>query len=191
MNNFLLLGKTGVGKSSFINSTFGFAYANTDPYEPCTQIVEYFAHNTRYGDVCLIDTPGFADQNTKQDLKYWAMIDNYIKDKTIDAVLYLTRLDETRLRGEEKKILQMLVKRLHSHLWSKIWLILTFAAQIKPDDYGHTTFKRIALMEDYIDNLFEQVGQKFYGFQKYITIDNVKTNWHTELQPLSKILCRA
>ncbi|MEW6492750.1 MAG: GTPase [Cyanobacteriota bacterium] len=49
MRKFLLVGRTGVGKSSFVNATFGEYIAETSEFEACTKFVEHHAYNTPLG----------------------------------------------------------------------------------------------------------------------------------------------
>ena len=44
MRKYLLVGRTGVGKSSFINSVFGQYIAETAEYEACTRVLEHYAY---------------------------------------------------------------------------------------------------------------------------------------------------
>ncbi|MDO4756078.1 MAG: GTPase domain-containing protein, partial [Parabacteroides sp.] len=59
--NILILGKTGVGKSTLLNSVFGEDLAKTGSGKPCTEnIKEYFKENY---PIHLIDTKGLELKN--------------------------------------------------------------------------------------------------------------------------------
>ena len=102
MRTFLLLGITGSGKSSFVNSTFGIQLAETNAYQACTKVVKYFSRNTPWGDICLIDTPGMAEGEEESDGAYLSLIRKEVNLSEIDSLLYISRLNETRFRAEEK-----------------------------------------------------------------------------------------
>jgi predicted GTPase len=46
MRTFLIIGQTGVGKSSFINATFGEKTAEISEFEACTKLIEYYPRQT-------------------------------------------------------------------------------------------------------------------------------------------------
>lgn len=172
MFKFLLVGQTGVGKSSFINSTFGLNIAETSDFEPCTKYSKQYGYNTKFGDVCLIDTPGLGESNLDLDLKYLKRIK---KSNNLDGftTIYITPLNETRFRPSEKNTIQLLTQELGHSIWIDPWLLFTFAASVGKEKINITCNTRIKHISDYLHS----INQKFSGFKQIYLIDNINNEW--------------
>lgn len=188
MKKYLLVGRTGVGKSSLINATFGATIAKTSAYEACTKLPEYFSYGTPFGDLCLIDTPGLAESEISIDKHYLSLIKQNIKWNEIDSLLYVSRLDETRFRPDEKRTLQLLVDELGPSFWQNSWLILTFAANILPTQLEVASNNRTEQIRLFIHNAMSDYGFYFSGFRRILLIDNIKKKWTKNTLPISSFL---
>ncbi len=62
----LIMGASGVGKSSVLNACFGAHVANISHCLPCTQSISYFPATERC-PIHLYDTKGFETQSTNED----------------------------------------------------------------------------------------------------------------------------
>jgi predicted GTPase len=102
MRKFLLVGRTGVGKSSFINAAFGSYIAETSEYEACTKIVEHYAYKTPLGDVSLIDTPGLAEDDEACDEAYLSLVRAKVNLAQIYATIYVSRLERNSFSSRRK-----------------------------------------------------------------------------------------
>ena len=176
MKRFLLIGKSGVGKSSFVNAAFGLQLARWSRFEPCTKVVETYARSTEYGDVCLIDTPGFAEDGREVDLRYLELVKKELSRNSVDAILYVSRLDDKRFRGEDKSFIRLLSEKLGGAIWGSAWLIFTFCAEISPASLDETAKKRTEEIVEYLKSL--PSNRAFKGFHRNIMIDNIKENWY-------------
>lgn len=190
MKHFVLAGRTGVGKSSFVNTAFGGQLAKVDRYEACTKMVDYYARTTEYGDICLIDTPGLAEGNGEHDVTYLSMVKDRIKDLSIDAFIYVTPLHETRFRSEEQEALARITQVLGPAIWSSSWLVFTFAASVPDGDrtravdehlhHFHSLLARIARPGGFLGG--------YRGFRNVLLVDNKAPRWNATCRPLAAFL---
>jgi ribosome biogenesis GTPase A len=187
---YLVVGRTGNGKSSLINSTFGRHVARTHEFEACTTIVEHHALGTPLGNIVLIDTPGFAEGDHDDDLQRAKTIAEHVSLRDVFAVMYVTRLGETRVRADELRTLRALSRQFGEALWDKAWLVLTFAAEVAPsrrNDFAGA--RRSLLNEAVIDSLKAQSPLvSFVDFRRCWLIDNVVDDWCDDGVPLAQVL---
>ena len=190
MRKFLLVGRTGVGKSSFINAAFGSYIAETSEYEACTKIVEHYAYKTPLGDVSLIDTPGLAEDDEACDEAYLSLVRAKVNLAQIYATIYVSRLDETRFRPDEKRTLRLLTNRLGASIWNRSILVLTFAASIPNHQLEIVAEKRSQQIFEFIQNLTKEqdIDKKFQGFEQTWLVDNIVENWTSDGLPILSLL---
>jgi len=187
MRRFLVIGRTGVGKSSFINSAVGAKLAKTSPFEPCTATVERIAYGTAFGDVCLIDSPGLAEGDRSLDDDYMKSVKREVKIQELDSCLYLSRLNEHRLGGDERRVLNAITSHLGPAIWAKTWLVLTFAASLPSEIRLEAARNRVEQIEGYLRGIIP-APPGFKSFQTKMLVDNVTRNWMEGGAPLAQIL---
>lgn len=188
----MLVGKTGVGKSSFINFTFGEYLAQTSAFEACTKIVKHYAYNTPFGNICLIDTPGLAEDNTSLDKEYLKLVQSQVDLSQLDAIIYVTRLNETRFRPDEKQTLSLLTSELGPSIWNRSWLVLTFAASV-PDKYRQeVTQKRVEHIESFLQKITmkNRLSPPFKSFQVKLRVDNSVSSWGQKKVSILSVLTK-
>lgn len=187
---YLLLGRTGVGKSSFVNSTFGVSLARISAFEACTKVVEYYARETPWGDLCIIDTPGLAEDSIEQDLAYLKLINRSVNLFELNGVFYVSRLDQTRTPPDERRTIKLITKQLGRGIWERVWLILTFAASVSVIDRRKQTDSRThAIYVAINDAISEYDGlYGFEGFESILLIDNVVYEWCPSAKPVASFL---
>lgn len=188
---YLILGRTGNGKSSFVNSVFGKHVARTHAFEACTSIVEHYALNTPLGDISLIDTPGFAEGEELDDDLYRAKtIASHVQLGDVDVVLYVTRLDDHRLHADERRAIRAITRQFGQALWRKSWLIFTFAAEVESGRReAHVQERRSRLrlaIREAIGELDRPVT--FGEFQRCWLVDNLVADWCDDGVPLTTVL---
>lgn len=146
----LLVGKTGAGKSSTINSLFGAQVAPVSKYKPCTMTVEcYFfeIHGIRFK---IYDTPGLCDdlEEAGKDIRYLQTIKSRIH--SVDCVWYVSRLDDNRLAGDEKRAIRLFSLALGPQVWQNSIIIFTHAGKVEREEFLGDLLERGNLMREEI-----------------------------------------
>ena len=103
LNEFLLCGRSNVGKSSFINTVLGRKnYAHTSGKPGKTQTLNFYLLNNRF---YLVDVPGYgyAEVSKEKQRKFGLMIEEYIKERKNLKCVFL--LVDFRHKAQENDIL--------------------------------------------------------------------------------------
>ncbi|WP_339378098.1 GTPase [Calothrix sp. NIES-2100] len=130
---FLMVGRTGVGKSSTINSLFGENIAPEGKYDPTTMDVKSYEHQINNINFTIIDTPGLCDDipEEKNDQKYINLIKNKVKQ--IDSLWFVTRLDDSRVTADEMQGIKIISEAFTVNVWN--YAVIIFTRTDKADDY--------------------------------------------------------
>ncbi len=102
-DEFLLCGRSNVGKSSFINTILGRKnYAHTSGKPGKTQTLNFYLLNNNF---YLVDVPGYgyADVSKEKQRKFGIMIEEYIKERKNLKCVFL--LVDFRHKAQENDIL--------------------------------------------------------------------------------------
>ena len=129
--NIIVTGKTGVGKSTLINSLVGKQVTNEgDTLAPETMEVISHIANVSGVDVAIWDTPGLQD-GTENENKY---IDDMVtKCSDYDLVIYCTSMTESRFGvSDDIKAISVLTKSFGESLWKHAVFVLTRCNQVLP-----------------------------------------------------------
>jgi AIG1 family len=133
---FLLVGRTGVGKSSTINTLLGKEVAAVGGSVPVTsEVVSYSTEIV--GIPCrVVDTPGLCD-GKRMDDGYIDKIHAAVGADGVDCVWFVTPLTETRVRDDELTAIRTLTRAFGPALWERSVVVLTFADYLsKPARYA-------------------------------------------------------
>jgi predicted GTPase len=152
---FLLIGRTGVGKSSTINKLMGCDVAPVGDFEPQTMSVEEYKLPVSNVNFLVIDTPGLCDDLPEigNDINYIAKIKQKVKH--IDNILYVTPLSDTRIRSDEIRGIETITKAFGGKIWENSVIVFTFADAIVPDKYQYTFIERSRLMKQTIQKFVD------------------------------------
>ena len=131
----LVVGKTGIGKSTLINNIFKKKLAQPGSnLESKTKTVEVISNSINGTEVDICDTPGFRDGQDKDDEYMDVIIKNC---NNPDVILFCIRMDETRWTDDYKATILGLTNALGKSIWNNTVLVLTFADK----DYFNVTRK--------------------------------------------------
>ncbi len=180
--DYLLTGRTGVGKSSFINYLLREDAAEVHAYRPCTSRLEHYDLPC----VRLHDSPGLAEAGGRNDDAYLEMVESHIRNIRLYGLVYITPLSEPRFREEEQKALLKMTTRLGAKVWKSAWLVLTFAADVPAERKIEAARRRLGDLTAFLEDLTAKpgFGPRFDGFRAVLLVDNVVENWTSAGRPL-------
>jgi GTP-binding protein EngB required for normal cell division len=130
---FLLAGRTGVGKSSTVNSLMGQEIAPVGKYDATTMEVQDYEKEINGIKCTIIDTPGLCDDIPEKgnDQKYIEFIQNKVTQ--VDSLWFVTRLDDSRITSDEMRGIKVISEAFTPKIWQHAVIIFTRAD--KADDY--------------------------------------------------------
>ena len=135
----LVCGKTGVGKSTLVNSILradlvptGGPGSRSEPstaaLDSVTTRIEEVTGNVRGANIRVFDSPGLQD-GTDRDDEYLDMMSKVV-DRS-DLVLYCFEMTASRWLTADKIAIELITKRFGVEFWSKCVVVLTKANQFQ------------------------------------------------------------
>ena len=125
----LVIGVTGVGKSTLINNLLGEPVAAVGySVESATSLIGQYIGEINKVPVLVYDTPGLGDSRGIRDDDYLAKIKKVISD--VHVIIYCIKMTETRMHGGMIQAFQQYNKIGIN--WEKTVFALTFADAIIP-----------------------------------------------------------
>jgi predicted GTPase len=128
---FFVVGRTGWGKSSTVNSLVGKEVSKVNRYQAETADVVGFDFEINNIKATVFDTPGLCD-GSGNDQRYIDLIRS--KVRTPDSMLYVSRLDETRSENDLRAI-KIISYALGPIVWQYAVIVFTFANNIERSEY--------------------------------------------------------
>lgn len=142
---FLLVGRTGVGKSSTINTLMGCEVASTSDFEPETMEVKHYEAEINNIQFTVIDTPGLCDSLSEEfDHVYLEMMRS--EAKQIDLMWFVTPLNESRVRRDELDGLRLITEAFGKDIWQHAIIVFTCADLVNESKYQETFERRTELI---------------------------------------------
>lgn len=132
----LVLGKTGVGKSSTINSIFDETKVMTDAFYPATDSVQEIVGTFNGIKVSFIDTPGLLPSSAgtvRKNRKILYKVKKFLKKHPPDMVLYFERLDLINNGYSDFPLLKLITKVFGSAIWFNTILVMTHSYSALPE----------------------------------------------------------
>ncbi|CAI9758929.1 unnamed protein product [Fraxinus pennsylvanica] len=132
----LVLGKTGVGKSSTINSIFGNTNVTTDAFQPSTDQVQEIVGSVNGLRITFIDTPGLLPSSTnssRKNKKILLSVRRFVKKSRPDVILYFERLDMINSNYCDFPLLKLITDHLGHEIWFNTILVMTHSSSALPE----------------------------------------------------------
>ena len=130
----VVTGKTGSGKSSFIQALFLEGQKFERPAHTTkvhTRSMPIYSPSGQPVDMELIDTPGMealirvgTKANRKEHVKQVSSA-----FKSADIILFCVRMDD-KVRAEEVEMIRFMLKEFGTLMWTKVIFVLTFANRV-------------------------------------------------------------
>ena len=193
MINYIVIGNSGVGKSSFINNYIGKQVAKTGKYEETTNDIKRYTKKSK--NISLIDLPGLNFQQDSQtrsegeqrDIAYLRKLIEVTKQFTIHGIIYVTAF-HPRLSSAERETLRLIAKELPNHYWKNSRIVFTRCAgrldTLGSDKFESAVQARLQEITDYL----KKENKNFSSFERIIVVDNVNFNWHDNARVISECL---
>lgn len=190
--NYLLFGRTGVGKSSLVNTMAQASLASVDYSHACTKAIIPYAFDTPAGSYVLYDSPGFCeDDNPKTDTEYLSKIKIFLNRKKIEScdisVLFTVRLGGIRVRSEDHEVVKYLAELL-LRFRLPVVLTATWADFTRSDESvrRQLDLARIKYLAMIDKALLELTDKKLCaaGFDGAYAVDNESAAWMSSWNPL-------
>ncbi len=146
----LLVGRTGVGKSSTINSLLGAEVAPVGKFTATTMQVKNYPHTHGGLQYNIIDTPGLCDDLPEEgnDQRYLADIREAARET--DCLLFVTELDAARVSSDERRGIKMITEALGPAVWENALIVFTRADKVTPKDFAADLTTRSSLVRQVI-----------------------------------------
>ena len=127
--NFLVVGRTGHGKSALINSLLDIkkeVAPEGEDTDSCTTLSQSYTYpNIVPGiNITIIDTPGLQDTQDKE-LYHIQGMKNECHEASL--VLYCIKMTNHRLTNDDKVAMQKLYQVFGRKFWDRVVFVLTFA----------------------------------------------------------------
>ena len=151
---FLLVGRTGVGKSSTVNSLMGREEARVGKFRPTSTGVTAYEAEVEEIKYLVVDTPGFFDASGGTS-SYIKLIRKEAKE--IDCLWFVTRLDDNRVGDDEVRSISLVTKAFGADVWKRSIIIFTHADKVEAAEYAEYLVERTTVVREVVAR---EIGDK-------------------------------
>ncbi|KAM7499480.1 hypothetical protein LguiA_023894 [Lonicera macranthoides] len=135
----LVMGKGGVGKSSTVNSIIGERAVAVSAFQSEGPRPVMVSRSRAGFTLNIIDTPGLVEGGYVND-QALEIIKRFLLNKTIDALLYVDRLDAYRVDNLDQQIVKAITDSFGKEIWCRGIVVLTHAQLSPPDGLNYDDF---------------------------------------------------
>ena len=164
----LVLGKTGVGKSSLVNaianadSRIGALEVGTTQVQSIENtIVNSAVNSDESHDIALFDTPGFFDVEGRTPAGVLRELSGKVDD--YHAVVYAHVATDRRLRLEDEQSVSFIVQALGTTLARRTVIALTFANEVNEGTDGRSKEQVVSIRASQVIGLFANAAERVAG----------------------------
>jgi len=147
---FFVVGRTGWGKSSTVNSLVDKVVSKVNPNKAETADVIPFNFEINGVKATVFDTPGLCDGSGNDEVYI-----NLIRSKVPapDSMLYVSRLDETRIENDQRAI-KIISDALGPLVWQYAVIVFTFANKVEASEYQtQLTVKKQMILQEIANHI--------------------------------------
>lgn len=148
----LVLGKAGVGKSSTINALLNERVAPVSTFQPEESKATTYSRWAAGVTLTLVDTPALVDGDLPSETTL-SEITSQLAGKSIDALLYVDRLDAWRIGQRDRATIHAITEHFGPNAWQSTMLTFTHGQlAAAPPELGFSAYEqeRANVMKDTI-----------------------------------------
>lgn len=143
----LLVGRTGVGKSSTINALIGQDVAKVSKFTRGTEDAQCYEAEVSGINYIVVDTPGLADSSGNEQ-QYINSIKSEVSE--FHCMWFVTILGESRVRDDEASTIKTISLAFGEEAWKRAIIVFTHADKVTFDEYQESLNERTNLIREEI-----------------------------------------
>lgn len=169
---FLLVGRTGVGKSSLINALTGCYLAQVSDTESCTPNIQIYKCNDHGTTLMeILDTRGIAESdqiNSKESAEEQLL--NQVNEFSPDAAIFLLNCAHRDSVGEDADYLKTVVQKYEAlnHTTLPVVVVCSRADEVSPS--------RFKLPEEYPERKIDSIDEIVRNYKNVISNHGLRIN---------------